>query len=240
MRSMSRRTALAVGGTLAAGLIPRSPHAAVLAVLPAKLVLTEPPTVPPDAAFTDSEGVEHRIAAFLGRGMVINFWATWCAPCVAEMPALAALSQSLGPHDIAVLPLSSDRGGAAVVEPWLRGKGLTSLPVLLGTAGGLGLLVGPAGLWWLHARRHAAHGDAAQRPMDRAFIALLFLTSLTGLGLLLWRETAAMALLLAVHLGVVMALFATMPYGKFVHFVYRYAALVRNRIEMDRAEVKSA
>ncbi len=57
----------------------------------------------------------------------------------------------------------------------------TSLPVLLGTAGGIGLLIGPAGLWWLNARRHPAHGDAAQRPMDRAFIALLFLTSLTGL-----------------------------------------------------------
>jgi len=107
----------------------------------------------------------------------------------------------------------------------------TSLPVLLGTAGGIGLLVGPAGLWWLHARRHPAHGDAAQRPMDRAFIALLFFASLTGLGLLLWRETAAMALLLAVHLGVVMALFATMPYGKFAHGVYRAAALLKWAVE---------
>ena len=109
--------------------------------------------------------------------------------------------------------------------PW------TSLPVLLGTVGGVGLLVGPAGLWWLHVHRHPAHGDVAQRPMDRAFIALLFLTSATGLGLLLWRETAAMALLLAVHLGVVMALFATLPYGKFAHGVYRGAALLKWAIE---------
>ena len=107
----------------------------------------------------------------------------------------------------------------------------TSLPVLLGTAGGLGLLVGPAGLWWLHTHRHPDHGDAAQRPMDHAFIALLFLTSLTGLGLLLWRESAAMALLLAVHLGVVMALFATMAYGKFAHGVYRAAALLKWAVE---------
>jgi citrate/tricarballylate utilization protein len=107
----------------------------------------------------------------------------------------------------------------------------TSLPVLLGTAGGIGLLVGPAGLSWLHAHRHPAHGDAAQRPMDRAFIALLFLTSLTGLALLLWRESAAMALLLAVHLGVVMALFATLPYGKFAHGVYRAAALLKWAVE---------
>ncbi len=107
----------------------------------------------------------------------------------------------------------------------------TSLPVLLGTAGGIGLLVGPAGLWWLNNRRHPDHGDAAQRPMDIAFIALLFLTSLTGLALLLWRDSAAMALLLAVHLGVVMALFATLPYGKFAHGVYRCAALLKWAIE---------
>lgn len=114
---------------------------------------------------------------------------------------------------------------------WQAPYAWSSMPVLLGTAGGVGLLIGPAGLWWLHARRHPAHGDAAQRPMDRAFIALLFLTSLTGLALLVWRDSAAMALLLAVHLGVVMALFATMPYGKFAHGVYRAAALLKWSIE---------
>ena len=107
----------------------------------------------------------------------------------------------------------------------------TSLPVLLGIAGGIGLLVGPAGLWWLSARRHPLHRDTNSQPMDRAFIALLFLTSLTGALLLAWRDSAAMALLLAVHLGVVMALFATMPYGKFAHGVYRCAALLKWAIE---------
>ena len=108
---------------------------------------------------------------------------------------------------------------------------LTSLPVLLGTAGGIGLLIGPAGLFWLNLRRHPAHGDAQQRPMDRGFIALLFFTSLTGLALLAWRDTGAMALLLAVHLGFVMALFLTLPYGKFAHGVYRSAALLKDAIE---------
>lgn len=110
---------------------------------------------------------------------------------------------------------------------WPAPYGYTSLPVLLGTLGGLGLLVGPAGLLWLNLRRHPLHGDAAQHPMDRGFIALLFLTSLTGLALLGWRETPAMALLLAIHLGAVMALFATLPYGKFAHGVYRCAALLK-------------
>ena len=106
-----------------------------------------------------------------------------------------------------------------------------SLPVLLGSAGGIGLLAGPAGLLWLNLRRTPAHGDARQKPMDRGFIALLFFTSLTGLALLAWRDTGAMALLLAVHLGVVMALFLTLPYGKFAHGIYRSAALLKYAIE---------
>src|SRR5690606_809817 len=98
---------------------------------------------------------------------------------------------------------------------WQAPYALTSLPVLLGSLGGIGLLIGPAGLLWLNLRRDPRHGDAAQRPMDRGFMALLLLVSATGLSLLAWRDTGAMALLLAVHLGVVMALFLTMPYGKF-------------------------
>ena len=60
-----------------------------------------------------------------------------------------------------------------------------------------------------------------------AFVAMLFLTSLTGLALLVLRETPAMGLLLAFHLGIVFGLFLTLPYGKFVHGLYRYAALAR-------------
>ena len=108
---------------------------------------------------------------------------------------------------------------------------LTSLPVLLGTVGGIGLLIGPAGLFWLHHKRHPLQGDAAQKPMDLAFIALLFFTSLTGLALFFLRDTSAMGLLLAVHLGVVMALFLTLPYGKFAHGVFRSAALLKSAIE---------
>ncbi len=72
--------------------------------------------------------------------------------------------------------------------------------------------------------------------MDVAFLVLLFLTSLTGMLLLGFRETAAMGSLLVIHLGVVAGLFITMPYGKFAHVVYRYAALVRYSIEQRRVE----
>lgn len=114
---------------------------------------------------------------------------------------------------------------------WVAPYDLTSLPVLLGWVGGLGLLVGPAGLLWLGWTRDPRHGDSAQKPMDRGFIALLFLTSLTGLALTIWRDTSAMALLLAIHLGMVMALFLTLPYGKFAHGVFRCAALLRWSME---------
>jgi citrate/tricarballylate utilization protein len=106
-----------------------------------------------------------------------------------------------------------------------------SAPVLLGTAGGMSLFVGATGLLWLNLRRNPERGDRRQRPMDRGFIALLMLTSASGLALLALRDTAAMASLLVVHLGAVMALFATMPYGKFAHGIYRSAALLKSAIE---------
>ncbi len=116
---------------------------------------------------------------------------------------------------------------------------LLSAPVLLGTLGGLGLLFGPAGLLWLNLRRDANVGDPAQRPMDRGFILLLLLTSVSGLSLLAWRDSAAMALLLALHLGAVLALFMTLPYGKFAHGAYRSAALLKWTIEKRQKETLS-
>jgi citrate/tricarballylate utilization protein len=106
-----------------------------------------------------------------------------------------------------------------------------SLPVLLGSAGGLGLVAGPLGLMVLNLQRHPLQGDPGQRAMELGLIALLLCTSLTGLALLGLRGTSAMALLLAVHLGFVMALFLTMPYGKFAHGIYRAAALLKWSIE---------
>jgi citrate/tricarballylate utilization protein len=101
------------------------------------------------------------------------------------------------------------------------------LPVVLGTLGGIGLLIGPLGLLAAKWTRDPVLTDQSRGGMDLAFILMLFLTSLTGLALLLLRETAAVGPLLALHLGVVFALFITMPYGKFVHGIYRFVALVR-------------
>lgn len=117
---------------------------------------------------------------------------------------------------------------------WKAPYPLYSLPVLLGIFGGAGLLVGPVGLIWIKGRRDPQLADPTQTGMDVGFLALLFLTSATGLALLFLRETRAMGVLLAVHLGVVLALFLLLPYGKFVHGLYRFAALVRFHIERKR------
>lgn len=119
------------------------------------------------------------------------------------------------------------------VFEWAAPYPFTSLPVVLGTAGGVGLLVGPAGLWALARRRDAALGDPNQRGLDAAFLALLFLASLTGLLLLLLRDGRMMGPLLLVHLGLVLAFFLTLPYGKFVHGFHRTAALIKYRAEAD-------
>ncbi|MBY0265972.1 MAG: tricarballylate utilization 4Fe-4S protein TcuB [Burkholderiales bacterium] len=110
----------------------------------------------------------------------------------------------------------------------------TSLPVILGTLGGIGLLIGPAGLLYLKSQRDPELAATDQTGMDAGLLVLLFMISLTGLGLMIWRETGAMGTWLAIHLGFVLALFLTMPYGKFVHGMYRLMALVRWHVERRR------
>ncbi|MEY2947605.1 MAG: hypothetical protein RL084_1002 [Pseudomonadota bacterium] len=114
---------------------------------------------------------------------------------------------------------------------WPAPYDFTSLPKILGTVGGISLALGTFGLWRLNLARDPQHGDAKQRPMDRGFIALLFLIGVTGLALMLSRNTVAMPSLLALHLGLVMALFLTLPYGKFAHGIFRMASLLRFSVE---------
>ena len=114
---------------------------------------------------------------------------------------------------------------------WIAPYAYTSAPVVLGTLGGVGLLIGPAGLFAVDRGRDAELTHASQRALDAPFLAMLFATSATGLLLLGWREQPFMPALLAVHLAFVLALFVTLPYGKFVHGIYRGAALLKFRRE---------
>jgi citrate/tricarballylate utilization protein len=109
---------------------------------------------------------------------------------------------------------------------WQAPYALGSLPVVLGTAGGLGLIAGPLGLLRLKSVRDPELSADSHRRLDRAFSVLLLLTSATGLLLLIRREEATMPVLLIVHLAFVLALFVMLPYGKFVHGIYRTIALI--------------
>lgn len=122
---------------------------------------------------------------------------------------------------------------------WPAPYPLLSWPVVLGTVGGIGLLIGTSGLLYLKFKSDRDPAEGRMLSMDIAFLVLLLLTSLTGMLLLALRQTPAMGTLLVVHLGTVAGLFITAPYGKFAHMVYRYAALVRNSIEQRRVETEA-
>lgn len=161
MQVQTRRALLAGTATLAAGTVaaatllrkPATPAVATLIQAPAvalegpeALRRIEPATAPAPARFFDADGAEHTLADFAGRGVVVNLWATWCVPCVAEMPALQAAARLLVPEGIVVLPLSSDRGGAAVVRKFYDSHGIDALPVWLDPKGDLARAWGARGL----------------------------------------------------------------------------------------------
>ena len=112
--------------------------------------------------------------------------------------------------------------------------GYLELPVVLGTVGGFMLCAGTAGLWYEKRRMDRAVRSFMSLGMDYAFIWLLFWVSATGLALLFLRETGFMGLLLAIHLGFVYGFFLVLPYSKFVHAVYRFAALAQSAAETRR------
>lgn len=102
-----------------------------------------------------------------------------------------------------------------------------SLPVLLGLFGGIGLIIGTVGMVWLKLLADPGPRLKHLMGLDMAFLVLLFFTAVTGLLLMALRSTTAMGILLSVHLGFVLGLFFALPYSKFVHALYRFAALIQ-------------
>jgi len=115
-----------------------------------------------------------------------------------------------------------------------------SPPVLFGIAGGVMMIIGTTGLLVLKRQSDRTPAAAEMTAMDYAFLVVLDLAAITGMLTLIFRGTRAMGVLLALHLGVLTALYVTAPYGKFVHMVYRYLALVQRSVEQDREETTPA
>jgi citrate/tricarballylate utilization protein len=114
---------------------------------------------------------------------------------------------------------------------WIAPYSVWSIPVLLGSVGGIALMIGTGGLFWLKLAGDHEPQSAKLLGADTGLLLLLFLIAASGLLLLGVRATGAMGVTLAVHLGFVLALFLTMPYSKFVHGLYRVGALIRFAIE---------
>ena len=150
-----RRTLLAAAGTLAAGLSLRklraqdgtqeAPPPRTLLGLSGMIPAT-PPAPPPAFGFRTADGQARTLADYAGKGVVLNLWATWCMPCVAELPDLAAMAAKLADQGVVVLPLSSDHGGAAAVEAFFARHDIKGLPVLLDPDGAAARTLGARGI----------------------------------------------------------------------------------------------
>ncbi len=119
---------------------------------------------------------------------------------------------------------------------WQAPYGYLSLPVILGFLGGVGLLIGPVGLLMFKKSRDRDIADENHSGMDSSFLVLLVLVSLSGLLLLVLRSSPALGILLAIHLGLVLAFFITAPYAKFVHGMYRFFAIAKYAVERQRKQ----
>jgi len=102
-----------------------------------------PPRALPATRFATLDGGAKTLADFAGRPVVLNFWATWCVPCVAELPELDHLAAT--DPALAVLAVSADRGGAGVVAPFVAAHGLGHATILLDPQSDAGHALGVVG-----------------------------------------------------------------------------------------------
>jgi len=96
-----------------------------------QFIPTTPPRPAPEVTVETRTGETVRLADLKGRPVLINFWATWCGPCVSEMPALDALAAERAGTPLQIMAVSEDRKGESVVAPFVRKLGLTKLPIYL-------------------------------------------------------------------------------------------------------------
>ena len=144
LRSVLLYTALVFGAnaTLAEGVDWKAAQDAGLA----KLVPSEDAQPLPDTEFTDPDGNTYRLADYQGKVVLLNFWATWCAPCREEMPSLDQLQAEMGGDDFQVVPVATGRNPPEKVDRFFEENGIETLPVLLDPRQQLARQMGVVGL----------------------------------------------------------------------------------------------
>jgi thiol-disulfide isomerase/thioredoxin len=96
-----------------------------------KLVFTSAPTAVSDAIFVDPDGAEYQLSDWQGKYALVNFWATWCAPCRKEMPELDALQAEFGGDAFEVVTIATGRNAIPAIERFFAEVNVTHLPILL-------------------------------------------------------------------------------------------------------------
>lgn len=111
-----------------------------------KLVVLKQSREIADFVFQDGQGGTKSLKDWRGKVIVVNLWATWCAPCKVEMPTLDRLQAKLGAEDFAVITISLDRSGPDGPRRFLEAGGLKNLPLFIDETGEAGFKLKAAGL----------------------------------------------------------------------------------------------
>lgn len=113
--------------------------------IPRMTMLAEPRALPP-LDIRDAAGTPVSLDRFRGKVVLLNLWATWCAPCRKEMPALDRLQASLGGPQFAVVALATDAGGVKAVQEFYAANNVQHLAIYVESAGNILTTLGTAGL----------------------------------------------------------------------------------------------
>ncbi len=121
-------------------------YGAVASEAPKGIEILVPGIMSPKTVFVDQNGSPISLDHFKGKIVVLNLWATWCGPCVKEMPLLDRLAVTLSPYKAMVLIVSQDKGGVSIAKHFLDKLGIKNLPAYADPSGKLSRDMGIRGL----------------------------------------------------------------------------------------------